>query len=51
MRFAAIAARGGRSVSEVVLSIVTDAEAVRSVALGDDGIIAGPEAAAASMST
>ena len=28
--------------SELVFSIVTDAAAVRSVALGDDGVIAGP---------
>ncbi len=40
MRFAATP-RAVALVSDVVFSIVTDAAAVRSVALGDDGIIAG----------
>ena len=42
MRFAA-SPRAVASASEMVLSIVTDAAAVQSVALGDDGIIAGLE--------
>ncbi|HLF61566.1 MAG TPA: NAD(P)-dependent oxidoreductase [Acidimicrobiia bacterium] len=33
--------RGAAAVSEIVFSIVTDAAAVRAVALGDDGVIAG----------
>src|SRR5215207_8870450 len=40
MRFAATP-RAAALVSDVVFSIVTDVAAVRSVALGDDGIIAG----------
>ena len=40
MRFAATP-RAAAAVSEIVFSIVTDAAAVRAVALGDDGIIAG----------
>jgi 3-hydroxyisobutyrate dehydrogenase-like beta-hydroxyacid dehydrogenase len=43
MRFAATP-RAVALVSDVVFSIVTDAAAVRSVALGDDGIIAGLKA-------
>ena len=37
--------------SEIVFSIVTDSKAVRACALGPDGIIAGAESAAASIST
>ena len=42
MRFAATP-RAAAAASEVVFSIVTDAAAVRTVALGEDGIIAGLE--------
>ena len=49
MRFAATP-REVAAASEIVFSIVTDAAAVRAVALGDDGVIAGLHPAA-SMST
>jgi 3-hydroxyisobutyrate dehydrogenase-like beta-hydroxyacid dehydrogenase len=52
MRFAD-SPRAAAAASEIVLSIVTDADAVRAVALGDHGIIAGlaPGAVYADMST
>jgi 3-hydroxyisobutyrate dehydrogenase-like beta-hydroxyacid dehydrogenase len=45
--------REAAAMSEVVLSIVTDARAVEAVALGDDGIVSGlaPESVYADMST
>ena len=52
MRFAE-SPRAAAAASEIVLSIVTDADAVRAVALGDHGVIAGlaPDAVYADMST